>query len=152
GRGAVARRDPLLLGAAGACGAPPAADRDRADRRPARVVRAADRARRAGDALRNVHRAGAAPAGRIHRCRARGTAGGAPMKRLFPSPLLSVSLFVLWLVLARSASVGQLIIATIVAIAMPLLTAPLRPLPVRIRRPLTLVRLILVVGHDVLLS
>lgn len=74
------------------------------------------------------------------------------MKRLFPAPLLSVSLFVLWLVLARSASVGQLIIATVVAIAMPLLTAPLRPLPLRIRRPWTLIRLILTVGHDVLVS
>ncbi len=74
------------------------------------------------------------------------------MKRLFPSPLLSVSLFVLWLVLARTASVGHLIIAAVVAIGMPLLTRPLRPLPVRIRRPVTLVRLILIVGHDVLLS
>lgn len=74
------------------------------------------------------------------------------MKRLFPSPLLSASLFVLWLVLARTASVGHLIIAAVVAIGMPLLTAPLRPLPVRIRRPRTLVRLILTVGHDVLRS
>ena len=74
------------------------------------------------------------------------------MKRLFPSPLLSVSLFVLWLVLARTASVGHLVIATVVAIGMPLLTAPLRPLPLRIRRPVTLARLILTVGHDVLLS
>lgn len=74
------------------------------------------------------------------------------MKRLFPSPLISLSLFVLWLVLARSASVGQLIIAAVVAIVMPLLTAPLQPLPVRIRRPVTLARLILLVGRDVLLS
>lgn len=74
------------------------------------------------------------------------------MKRVFPAPLLSASLFVLWLVLARSASVGQLIIAAVVAVAMPLLTAPLRPLPLRIRRPGTLVRLILRVGGDVVVS
>lgn len=74
------------------------------------------------------------------------------MKRVFPAPLLSASLFVLWLVLARSASVGQLIIAAVVAVAMPLLTAPLRPLPLRIRRPGTLARLILRVGGDVVVS
>ena len=74
------------------------------------------------------------------------------MRRVFPAPLLSVSLFVLWLVLARSASTGQLIIAVIVALAMPLLTAPLLPLRPRIRRPGTLVRLILRVGGDVVVS
>ncbi len=74
------------------------------------------------------------------------------MRRLLPSPLLSASLFVLWLVLARSTSTGQLVIAAFVAIAMPLLTAPLRPLRVRIRRPGTLVRLILRVGGDVVVS
>lgn len=74
------------------------------------------------------------------------------MKRLFPAPLLSVSLFVLWLVLVHSTTVGQLIIAAGVAIAMPLLTVSLRPLPLRIRRPGTLVRLILRVGHDVIVS
>lgn len=74
------------------------------------------------------------------------------MKRLLPSPLLSVSLFVLWLVLARTTSVGHLIIAAVVAVGMPLLTSSLRPLPVRIRRPWVLLRLILTVGHDVLLS
>ncbi len=74
------------------------------------------------------------------------------MRRVFPAPLLSASLFVLWLVLARSASPGQLIIAASVAIAMPLLTAPLRPLRVRLRRPGTLARLILRVGGDVVVS
>ncbi|HEY0878256.1 MAG TPA: Na+/H+ antiporter subunit E [Zeimonas sp.] len=73
-------------------------------------------------------------------------------RRVFPAPLLSVSLFVLWLVLARSASVGNLIIAGLVAIAMPMLTSSLRPLRTRIRRPGTLVRLILRVGGDVIVS
>ncbi|MBW7923632.1 MAG: Na+/H+ antiporter subunit E [Burkholderiaceae bacterium] len=74
------------------------------------------------------------------------------MRRVLPAPLLSLALFVLWLVLARSASVGQLIIATIVAVAMPLLAAPLLPLRPRIRRPGTLARLILRVGGDVVVS
>ncbi len=74
------------------------------------------------------------------------------MRRLLPAPLLSVALFVLWLVLARSASVGQLIIAALVAVAMPLLTGSLRPLRVRVRRPGVIVRLILRVGFDVVMS
>lgn len=74
------------------------------------------------------------------------------MRRIFPAPLLSASLFVLWLVLARSASAGQLIIAVLVAVAIPLVAAPLLPLRPRIRRPGTLVRLILRVGGDVVAS
>ncbi len=74
------------------------------------------------------------------------------MKRVFPSPLLSASLFALWLVLSRSASIGQLVIAVVVAVAMPLLTAPFFASRPRIRRPGTLLRLILRVGGDVIAS
>lgn len=74
------------------------------------------------------------------------------MKRLLPAPLMSAALFVLWLLLSRSASAGNLLLALAAAIAMPLLFSPLRPLPVRIRRPGALVRLILSVGLDVLRS
>ncbi len=74
------------------------------------------------------------------------------MKRLFPAPLLSASLFALWLVLNRSLGPGHLLIAAIVAFAVPLLFAPLRPLPVRVRRPLVIARLIATVGNDVVRS
>ena len=53
------------------------------------------------------------------------------MKRLLPAPLLSVALFLLWLLLTRSLSAGHLILATVLALAVPLLTRGLRPLPVR---------------------
>ena len=49
------------------------------------------------------------------------------MKRLLPAPLLSAALFALWLLLNESSSPGQLLLAAILAIAVPLLTAPLRP-------------------------
>ena len=74
------------------------------------------------------------------------------MKRVLPAPLLSVALFVLWLVLNGSVSAGQVVLALALAIAVPILCAPLRPLPVRVRRPLTVVRLIGVVMHDVVMS
>ncbi|MFT7116866.1 MAG: multicomponent K+:H+ antiporter subunit E, partial [Rhodoferax sp.] len=57
------------------------------------------------------------------------------MKRLLPAPLLSVALFVLWLLLNRSLALSQLLLALLLALAIPLITAGLRPMPVRIRRP-----------------
>lgn len=74
------------------------------------------------------------------------------MKRVFPSPLLSLALFALWLALNRSVLPGQLIMAAVLAVLMPLLVAPLRPHRASVRHPLVLARLILAVGRDVLLS
>ena len=66
--------------------------------------------------------------------------------------MLSAALFAMWLLLNDSLSPGHLLIAAIVAVAMPLLAAPLRPTPVRVRRPLVLLRLIGAVAHDVVQS
>ncbi|CAG0984472.1 hypothetical protein BURK1_01923 [Burkholderiales bacterium] len=74
------------------------------------------------------------------------------MKRILPAPLLSLSLFALWLVLNPPPGAGQVLIAAIVAVALPVAATPLRPQRVRIRRPWVLLRLILAVGRDVILS
>ena len=74
------------------------------------------------------------------------------MKRLLPSPWLSLGLFGGWLLLTRSFSVGQVLLGISVAVVMPLLMAPLRPRPGPLRRWGVLVRLILRVGRDVLCS
>ncbi len=74
------------------------------------------------------------------------------MKRLLPAPLLSASLLVLWLVLNPPLGAGQAILGAIVAVALPAIAAPLRPLRVRLRRPATVVRLLLIVGLGVLRS
>lgn len=74
------------------------------------------------------------------------------MRRLLPSPVLSVALFVLWLLLSRSVSTGHLILAAVLAVVIPLLTGGLRPLPVRIRRPGMVVRLGLRVMADTIAS
>jgi multicomponent K+:H+ antiporter subunit E len=71
------------------------------------------------------------------------------MKRLLPSPWLSLGLFGGWLLLTRSFSVGQVLLGGLVAVAMPLLMAPLRPRPGPLRRWGLLARLILRVGVDV---
>ena len=70
------------------------------------------------------------------------------MKRLLPAPLLSVALFLLWLLLNRSLGAGHLVLALALAIAIPVLLGALRPLPVRIRKPGTVLRLMLRVMQD----
>jgi multicomponent K+:H+ antiporter subunit E len=70
------------------------------------------------------------------------------MNRWLPAPWISVIVFALWLVLnARSA--GHVALAAALAIAIPVLVAPLRPTPVRIRRPRVAARLLLTVDADV---
>ena len=44
------------------------------------------------------------------------------MKRLLPTPLLSLALLCLWLLLNHSLSWGHLLLAVVLAIAIPLLT------------------------------
>ncbi|MBG6074376.1 Na+/H+ antiporter subunit E [Polaromonas sp. CG_9.11] len=70
------------------------------------------------------------------------------MKKMLPAPLLSAALFVLWLLLNRTLGVGHLLLATLLALAIPLLTAGLRPVRVRIRRPGVALRLLLTVAGD----
>jgi multicomponent K+:H+ antiporter subunit E len=60
--------------------------------------------------------------------------------------VLSLCLFVLWLVLAQSTSAGQVAIGIVVALLAPALTVPLRPVPVRLQRPGVALRLL---GHVV---
>ena len=74
------------------------------------------------------------------------------LRRVLPSPWLSLGLFGGWLLLTRSASLGQALLGAGVAVAAPLLMAPLRPRPGPLRRWGLLLRLILRVGAHVVLS
>ncbi len=74
------------------------------------------------------------------------------LHRLLPAPLLSVALAVLWLLLNRSLEAGQIVLAVVAALVVPAFTAPLRPTPMRLRRPLLIARVFFRVGFDVLLS
>ncbi|SDU91846.1 Na+/H+ antiporter subunit E [Pseudomonas mucidolens] len=74
------------------------------------------------------------------------------MKRLFPAPWLSLALTGLWLLLNLSLSPGNLLLGVILGFVAPLMMAPLRPLPIRIRRPGVIIRLFLLVGRDVIVS
>ncbi|WP_339539253.1 Na+/H+ antiporter subunit E [Pseudomonas sp. RA_15y_Pfl2_54] len=74
------------------------------------------------------------------------------MKRVFPAPLLSLALCVLWLTLNLSVSPGNLLLGMMLGFAAPLMMRKLRPKPVRIRRPGTILRMLLLVGRDVVMS
>lgn len=70
------------------------------------------------------------------------------MKKILPAPLLSAALFVLWLLLNRTLGTGHMLLGGLLALAIPLLTAGLRPVPVRIRRPGVALRLLVAVASD----
>ncbi|MCP1313963.1 MULTISPECIES: Na+/H+ antiporter subunit E [unclassified Halomonas] len=65
------------------------------------------------------------------------------MTRWLPSPVLSVALLVMWLLLSQSIAPAQLLLGAAIALAAPLLARPLRPLaPAPFRKPWVLARLL----------
>ena len=72
------------------------------------------------------------------------------MKRVLPSPLLSAGLLVLWILLMQSASADTVALGALLAIFWPAVTASLRPVPVRVRKPLVIARLFARVVGDML--
>ena len=74
------------------------------------------------------------------------------MRRLLPHPLLTVTLVVIWLLLANQLSVGHLLLGVLLGLAVPLYTARFWPDHVHVRRPLVLLRFIAVVLYDILVA
>ncbi|NRF71267.1 Na+/H+ antiporter subunit E [Aquincola sp. S2] len=74
------------------------------------------------------------------------------MRRWVQSPLLSAALAVMWLALNRSVSMGHVLLAVLLGLVLPLLLSPLRPTPGPMRRPMVVLRLVLRVGADVVVS
>lgn len=74
------------------------------------------------------------------------------LRKVMPAPLTSAALFVLWVALARAANPGHILLGLALALIVPLVTANLRLGSAHVRRPLVVMRFILTVGGDVLLS
>ena len=74
------------------------------------------------------------------------------MSRWVPAPALSVLLLIVWLLLNAAVDPGTLLLGVAIAWAAPLLSAPLRPGHVRMRRPFVTLRLIATVLGDVVVS
>src|SRR5690606_10877733 len=64
------------------------------------------------------------------------------MKSWFPAPWLSVCLLAIWLLLNQSLELGQILFGILLAIAIPVITAPLRPNFPAVTRPIALFRLL----------
>lgn len=74
------------------------------------------------------------------------------LNRLFPHPYLTLTLAVLWLLLVNDASPGNLVLAAILAMLLPHLTAAWWPDRPRIRRPFALFAYALMVLWDVIVA
>lgn len=72
--------------------------------------------------------------------------------KLVPAPLLSLVLFVSWLLLNNTLDPAHLLLAAVLAVAIPWFTEPLRPDKPRLRRSRVAGKLALVVLWDIVLS
>lgn len=70
------------------------------------------------------------------------------MKKLLPAPLISIGLFVMWLLLNRSLSLGHMLLALLLALSLPVMFRQLRPQRVRVRHLGTVLRLCFTVVLD----
>lgn len=64
------------------------------------------------------------------------------MNRFLPSPILSLTLLLIWLLLNQSVAVAHILFGSVLALVVPLYTAPLQPVHSGIRKPLVLFRLL----------
>ena len=71
------------------------------------------------------------------------------MRRWLPQPLFSLSLWVVWLLLANSLAPGQILLGLVAALALPLFTVRFWPDRPRPRRPLKILIYILVLLWDI---
>lgn len=74
------------------------------------------------------------------------------MRRIFPHPMLSLILGLLWMLLVNRLALGSLIMAAFLATVIPLITSAYWPARPRLARPLELLSYIGIVLHDVVVS
>ncbi|PXA96883.1 Na+/H+ antiporter subunit E [Nostoc sp. 3335mG] len=74
------------------------------------------------------------------------------MRRLFPHPVLSACLLILWLVLQQSAGLGHVLLGAVVATLAGLAARAVIPEAVVIRRPFLFVKLLALAGLDIIRS
>lgn len=74
------------------------------------------------------------------------------MKRWLPQPLLSLCLWLVWLLLANSAAPGHLLLGAVLAVALPLFTVRFWPNRPRIQRPWKLLRYGVILSWDIVVA
>ncbi len=74
------------------------------------------------------------------------------LRRLFPHPLLTLLLFVTWILLVNQVKVGSLVMALILAIVIPLLTEPYWPNRPPLKRVPAFAAYLLLVMWDIVIA
>ena len=74
------------------------------------------------------------------------------MKRWLPAPLLSLAVFVVWLLLVATTDLAHVLLAAVLAVLLPLVAQRLREDTAHMRRPAVAARLVVVVLWDIVLS
>jgi multicomponent K+:H+ antiporter subunit E len=74
------------------------------------------------------------------------------MKNWLPQPLMSLSLWLVWLLLAQSLAPGHLFLGGLLALGLPLFTVRFWPETNRIRRPILLLPYLAVLLWDITLA
>ncbi|MDR9392696.1 MAG: Na+/H+ antiporter subunit E [Roseovarius sp.] len=74
------------------------------------------------------------------------------IKRLFPHPVLSVVLTLVWLALVNKVTVGNLILGGLLGMVVPWITAPYWPRRAKIGRPLRVVEYAFIVLWDIIIA
>ena len=74
------------------------------------------------------------------------------LRRLFPHPWLTLTLILTWMLLVNGTKLGSLVMAIILGMVIPLLTAPYWPNRPKLRDPLGMVAYIAIVLYDIVKS
>ena len=74
------------------------------------------------------------------------------MRKLFPHPVLTVTLILIWMLLANRLAVGSLVMAIILGTAIPLITAPYWPGRPKLKHPFGLISYTFLVAWDVIIA
>ncbi|QCU89158.1 Na+/H+ antiporter subunit E [Thiomicrorhabdus sediminis] len=74
------------------------------------------------------------------------------MNRFLPHPILSLVLWLVWLLLNNTLAAGHMILGAVLAIVIPLLTSKFWPESVCIRYPATLFKFVVIVLWDILIA
>lgn len=74
------------------------------------------------------------------------------LKRLFPHPVLSLVLLVVWLLLVNSLSLNSIVFGAILGVLIPQVIVPYWPAMPRLRSPLTVIGYALIVIYDIVVA
>jgi len=74
------------------------------------------------------------------------------IRRIFPHPLLSVTLVFVWLALVNTITSGNLVLGVILATVVPMMTAPYWPGRAKVGNPLRIIEYGLVVLWDIVVA